>query len=92
VQGESDVTLLPTSRSLAVQQNRAGIQGRTPAQLLATVVYELLAGKPPQTDFYRPLSAILDNANQRLKRALTHENVEAKRDREKADKLEKASR
>jgi serine/threonine protein kinase len=73
LQSESDVTLLPTSRSLALQQNRAGIQGRTPAQLLASVVYELLGGQPPQTDFYRPLAAIPDNANQRLKHALAHE-------------------
>jgi trehalose/maltose transport system substrate-binding protein len=73
VQPDSDVTLLPTSRSLALQQNRAGIQGRTPAQLLASVVYELLAGQPPQADSYRPLAAIPDNANQRLKHALTRE-------------------
>jgi len=73
VQSESDVTLLPTSRSLALQQNRAGIQGRTPAQLLASVVYELLSGQPPQTDSYRPLAAIPDGANQRLKQALTYQ-------------------
>jgi serine/threonine protein kinase len=73
VQTESDVTLLPTSRSLALQQNRAGIQGRTPAQLLASVVYELLAGQPPQTDSYRPLAAIPEGANQRLKQALGYE-------------------
>jgi serine/threonine protein kinase len=73
VQTESDVTLLPTSRSLALQQNRAGIQGRTPAQLLASVVYELLAGQPPQTASYRPLAAIPDGANQRLKQALAYE-------------------
>jgi serine/threonine protein kinase len=73
VQSESDVTLLPTSRSLALQQNRAGIQGRTPAQLLASVVYELLSGQPPQTDSYRPVAAIPGGANQRLKHTLGHE-------------------
>jgi serine/threonine protein kinase/Flp pilus assembly protein TadD len=73
VQPDSDVTLLPTSRSLALQQNRAGIQGRTPTQLLASVVYELLAGQPPQADSFRPLAAIPDNANQRLKHALARE-------------------
>jgi len=73
VQPDSDVTLLPTSRSLALQQNRAGIQGRAPAQLLASVVYELLAGQPPQIDSYRPLAAIPDGANQRLKHGLAHE-------------------
>jgi serine/threonine protein kinase/Flp pilus assembly protein TadD len=72
-ESESDMTLLPTSRSLALQQNRAGIQGRTPAQLLASVVYELLGGQPPQSQTYRPLAAIPDNANQRLKQALAHE-------------------
>ncbi|MBV8225364.1 MAG: protein kinase, partial [Verrucomicrobia bacterium] len=78
LQSESDVTLLPTSRSLALQQNRAGIQGRTPAQLLASVVYELLAGQPPQSGLYRPLAAISDGANQTLKHTL---------DRESPDKL-----
>ena len=73
---ESDVTLLPTSRSLALQQNRAGIKGRTPAQLLATVIYELLSGRPPQSESYRPLAAIPDTANQRLKLALVHEGPE----------------
>ena len=73
VQPDSDVTLLPTSRSLALQQNRAGIQGRTPAQLLASVVYELLAGQPPRADSFRPLAVIPDGANQRLKQALAHE-------------------
>jgi serine/threonine protein kinase len=72
-QSESDVTLLPTSRSLALQQNRAGIQGRTPAQLLASVVYELLAGQAPQIDSYRPVAAIPDTANQRLKLTLAQE-------------------
>jgi serine/threonine protein kinase/regulator of sirC expression with transglutaminase-like and TPR domain len=73
IQAESDVTLLPTSRSLALQQNRAGIQGRAPAQLLASVVYELLAGQPPRTDAYRPVAVIPENANQRLKNILAQE-------------------
>jgi hypothetical protein len=72
-QSKSDVTLLPTSRSLALQQNRAGIQGRAPAQLLASVVYELLAGQSPQLDSYRPLASIPAGANQRLKHALAYQ-------------------
>jgi tetratricopeptide (TPR) repeat protein len=73
VRSESDVTLIPTSRSLVLQQNRAGIQGRTPEQLLASVIYELLSSRPPQADIYRPLSAIPELPNQSLKRALAEE-------------------
>ena len=73
VHSENDVTLIPTSRSLALQQTRAGIQGRTPTQLLARVIYELLSGRPPQSGVYRPLSAIPELANQTLKRGLTEE-------------------
>jgi hypothetical protein len=73
VRAESDVTLIPTSRSLALQQNRAGIQGRTPTQLLASVIYELLGGRPPQAEAYRPLSTIPELANETLKRSLAEE-------------------
>jgi serine/threonine protein kinase/Tfp pilus assembly protein PilF len=73
VRSESDVTLIPTSRSLALQQNRAGIQGRTPAQLLASVIYELLSSRAPQSDAYRPLSTIPELANQTLKRGIAEE-------------------
>jgi hypothetical protein len=69
----SDLTMVSTSRLLALNQARIGLRGRPPVALLGHLIYELLSGhalvRAPNTFEFRPLPALSESGNRVLKGA-----------------------
>jgi serine/threonine protein kinase/regulator of sirC expression with transglutaminase-like and TPR domain len=70
---DSDLTMLSTSRLVALSQTKIGVRSKPPVQLLGRLIYELLSGHPlVQTSGsgqFPPLPALTEPANRMLREA-----------------------
>jgi tetratricopeptide (TPR) repeat protein len=70
---DSDLTMLSTSRLVALSQTKIGVRSKPPVPLLGQLIYELLSGHPlvqiSGSGQFPPLPALTEPANRMLREA-----------------------